>query len=192
MNVLLAFTDRDLLQCYKELFEARGDETDVAFDGAMAFDLSKKKKYDVVVSDPDISRIDKNVFYKLLSAEDVPVIELTKTHVDKKQLLRDTLPESHLAYPFSPDELFRRVDEVVKRKKERVRLDGLDIDGFMVNGKIKATNEELKLICGSDTVNGKYAFIYASSLNKKFEINRMPFRIKYLNNEGYRLVKADE
>ena len=49
MNILLADSDRDFLQCYQKLLTMDGHTVTTAFDGAQTLSLLGPEKYDIAI-----------------------------------------------------------------------------------------------------------------------------------------------
>ena len=57
MNVLLADSNRDLLQSYQKLLTMDGHTVTTAFDGTQAVSLLSQQKYDIAILEERLPRI---------------------------------------------------------------------------------------------------------------------------------------
>ncbi|MBP5230162.1 MAG: hypothetical protein ILO68_00375 [Clostridia bacterium] len=127
MKILFAAPDRDLLECYRQLFETDLGETVTAFDGTQVLSLLSDESFDLLILDRKIPRVDDRTIIQRAKGKAVPVVLLT----DEPGGVRngeEPLPDGTLSYPFS----FDRIKETVlrtletRRREERTEPDHED------------------------------------------------------------------
>ena len=206
MKILIASPDRDFLSGYRKLFELNGDEVTVAFDGFQFMAYLQERKYDFAFLDRSLPRVEHEKLLRVINDIGIPVIVLQGMRMTAKLLMQEALANSYLIYPFSPQELFVRTEEVLqKRRNAGMHMIGgvqVDLAGFTLDGKIRVTNEEINilqfLMAGKDAEGRKdgataqlpvrHGMYYVNALNQKFAMLHRKTEIKYVMNEGYELV----
>jgi DNA-binding response OmpR family regulator len=102
MKILLASSDRDLLECYKILLEADLGQTVTAFDGTQVLSLLSSEAFDTAVLDDELPRIEFGKLINQAHEKNIPVIALTNG-ADTGQ----TQADAYLKYPFDYDKIKR-------------------------------------------------------------------------------------
>ena len=77
MDILLADSNRDLLQCYQKLLTMDGHAVTTAFDGAQVVSLMGTRIFDVAILEEDLPRIELDQLLQALNREKIQVIVLT-------------------------------------------------------------------------------------------------------------------
>lgn len=133
MRVLVVEDNRSLVANLFDYFESRGYDLDAAPDGPTGFHLASTQRYDAVVLDWMLPRMDgREVLRRLREAGvDVPVLMLTA---------RDELPDKiagfragaddYLTKPFALPELEVRLEALVARALGRGRSRVLEVAGL--------------------------------------------------------------
>ncbi len=138
MNILLADSNRDLLQSYQKLLEMEGHTVTTAFDGAQAISLLVQEPFDFVILEETLPRIENEQLLEFLEKRGIPVIVLTGKGQTIRSLLKDSLPNSYLPFPFLPSDLTELIRAVMEKKqsKEVLSLCGVEVDvsGFRIAG----------------------------------------------------------
>lgn len=199
MRILFAAPDRDLLMTYERLLTIEDHSVTAVFDGAQTVRKLSGHRYDLVVLDRNIPGIDTVNIMKLIKTEHTPVLQLLSRKITPSVLMENNAADSYISFPFLPDEFMRRIKSIA----ERVGMDkSLTIDGVIINeGDFSSndgthfTNEEIDILHAVQ--NGSVLPIssvsaYINALNNKFAKLGKKTRIKYVMNEGYRLVKENE
>ena len=106
MKILFAAPDRDLLECYKKLFEDDLGQTVTAFDGTQVITLLSAESFDHLILDRNIPRVDHHVIIERANNSCIPVVLLT----DEPAGVRQQAENGSLAYPFT----FERIKEAVR------------------------------------------------------------------------------
>ena len=195
MKILLAEPDRDFLHSFKTLLELDGNRVTTIFDGTQVITKLAAHSYDIVIMDMDIPRISYKELVELLHKKDIPVILLSEKNIGIKILNGDVLGDAFLSFPFLPGELTDLIEKVVSMVSSvevlRFADAEIDIPEMKLCGTLSVTCEEaevFKALINKEDIDSKKAGKYISSLNHKLEkLNKKP-RIRYLMNEGYRLV----
>ena len=199
MKILIAHADRDLLSCFKDLFEKDGFEVVTAFDGPQVINDIYKNTFDCVILDDNIPRMPSANLIRILNERSIPVLILSQKKITYNILLENELANSYLSFPFLPYELKSRLSNVIEMKDSVQRIDHKDVfiepGKFLLNGKCRITFEEAKLF--TDLIDGSVSeadnlTVYVNSLNKKFALCGCETRIKYVLNQGYRMVTLNE
>ena len=197
MRVMLANPDRDFLLAFTRLLEYENDEVTAVFDGTQVITkLASQQKPDIVVLDEGIPRISSREILKQLNENDIPVIMISDRKINSGKLMDNILANAYLSLPFMPGELTELIKSIDSKHKSKEKLEyedvKFDISGFRLCDEIRVTNEEIdifrSLVNKGETEN-KRAVPYINALNRKLRKLRKRPAIKYVINEGYRLVK---
>ena len=196
MNVLLADSDRDLLQCYKKLLAMESHDVTTAFDGAQVFSLLKRKEFDIAIVEELLPRMEAGPLLQALRAERIPVIMLTSGSVNVKTLLLPEQPGAYLSFPFLPEDLTELIRNIMEKSRsgEILSCGGVDVDvsGFCFAGTgTRLTGGEIDLIRELRKpirTAGKRTRVMIRALNEKLERLGKSARIIYEMGKGYTLV----
>ena len=189
MYIMLGCRDRDFLKAFSKLFELEGYTVETAFDGTQIITGLAEKKPELAVLDAELPRIRCGELIKILNDADVPVIIIT----GRKPRVADLMNKD-----LAMDELKALVEDVMEKRQNGsiIKFDDAEVDEqkFLMCGKVRLTAEEINIIrrlSQKQTIeNGKSA-AYIGALNNKLEMLGRKTRIKYMLNEGYRLVMND-
>ena len=208
MNILLADSNRDLLQCYQKLLAMDGHTVTTAFDGAQVTALLEPEKYDVAILEQRLPRMALDRLLQDLERDRIPVIVLTEGPVTVKTLLENPLPNAYLIFPFLPEDLKRMIREVTEkaRSAEILRRGGVavDVGGFRIDGTaVRLTNGEINLLRELSVPRrtaGKRTRVMIRALNEKLKSTgknteknaEKTAQIIYEMEKGYRLVNENE
>ena len=200
MNILLADSNRDLLQCYQKLLAMDGHTVTTAFDGAQAATLLGPQKYDVAILEQRLPRMAPDHLLQALNRERIPAVVLAEGSLTVKTLLGSPLPNAYLTFPFLPEDLSRTIREVTEkaRSAEILRRGGVavDVGGFCIAGTAAhLTNGEINLLrelSAPRRAAGKRTRVMIQALNEKLKNVGNPSRIVYEMEKGYRLVNGNE
>lgn len=204
MNILLADSNRDLLQCYQKLLTMDGHTVTTAFDGTQAVSLIGPGKYDIAILEQRLPRIEPDRLLQALNRDRIPVIVLADRPVTVKTLLGNPLPNAYLSFPFLPEDLRRMIREVTEktRSAETLCRGGIEVDvsGFRIaETGAPLTNGEINLLrelSAPRRAAGKRTRIVIRALNEKLKNAgknaEKTARITYELEKGYRLVNGNE
>ena len=200
MNILLADSNRDLLQCYQKLLTMDGHAVTTAFDGAQVVSLMGKGIFDIAILEESLPRIELDQLVQALNREKIPVIVLTGGSVTVKRLLNAALPNAYLSLPFLPADLKRLMEEVKEKTQsaETLSCQGVSVDvaGFCFSGTAtRLTSGEIDLLRQLEAplqAAGKRTRVMIQALNEKLKAIGNQARIVYEMEKGYRLVNGYE
>ncbi|MBQ8134464.1 MAG: hypothetical protein IJ192_08680 [Clostridia bacterium] len=199
MNILIGDPDRDFLMSFKRLFELSGHSIVPVFDGTQVIARLADSQFDIVILSSNIPRIVYKDIVKVLNEDNIPVVVISERKINSGMLMDHALANSYLSLPFLPYELTELVNEINTKIKSDEKIQYSDIEmnlsDFMLCGKIRVTNEEInvfKMLIEREEPDHKRAGPYINALNNKFRKLNKNIRIKYLMNQGYRLVTDNE
>ena len=199
LKILLADSNRDFLTSFKKLLELSGHEVICAFDGTQVIQKLHEQNSDIVILENDIPRIAGKIIISQLNSSDIPVISILSSKINSDILLSDTLSNAYISLPFFPSELEELVTQVTDKKKkgQKTVYEDIEIDeaSFRLCDKLRVTNEEInviKALIDKEDINSRKSWPYISSLNNKLTKLNKKNRIRYVMQEGYRLVTDNE
>ena len=197
MRILFAAPDRDLIESYQLLLTPLFGDVATAFDGTQVLSLLDREKFDILVMDEGLPRVDSGRIVERLEERGTPVIMLKTGAVTVRQLTEPVLPNALLPYPFEPAELAELIRRVTARAAGGPRIAAEDVTalGFRLEGGPRLTERELELLeelAAGGAVREENNGAYLGALNEKFMAQNVRARIRYRAGEGYRLVSLDE
>lgn len=199
LNILIGDPDRDFLMSFKRLFELSGHSIVPVFDGTQVITRLADSQFDIVILSRNIPRIMYKDIVKVLNEDNIPVVVISERKINSGMLMDDVLANSYLSLPFLPYELTELVNEINMKIKSDEKIQYSDIEmnlsDFMLCGKIRVTNEEINIfnmLIKREEPDHKKAGPYINALNNKFRKLNKNIRIKYVMNQGYRLVTGNE
>ena len=198
MKLLFAAPDRDLLSCCRKLLETDLGETVTAFDGTHVFFLLASERFDIVILDRELPRVEHKKILLRIQQANTPVIVLTDAPVSAHQLTQEPLPAAFLPYPFSAGRLTELIRDTRDKASsgEHLSCAGLEIDvaGFRITGGPRLTGWEIdvlkKLLHGDSVTDNDGTAV--SALNLKLARAGSKARIIYRPTKGFELVNEDE
>ena len=158
MSRILIVDDEDKIrEVIKEYAEFSGYETDEAKDGMEAVTKAVQNKYDLIIMDVMMPKLDGySAVKEIRKTASTPVIMLSARVEEYDKLFGFEIGvDDYVTKPFSPKELMARVGAVLKRsgaqKREIIKSDGLEIDiagrSVYVDGKkVEMTPKEYELL----------------------------------------------
>ncbi len=158
MSRILIVDDEDKIrEVIKEYAEFSGYETDEAKDGMEAVTKVVQNKYDLIIMDVMMPKLDGySAVKEIRKTASTPVIMLSARVEEYDKLFGFEIGvDDYVTKPFSPKELMARVGAVLKRsgaqKREIIKSDGLEIDiagrSVYVDGKkVEMTPKEYELL----------------------------------------------
>ena len=196
MKLLIAEQDRDFPAAFCPLLALHGHETAAVYDGTQVLARLAAEKWDAALLDDSLPRISHTELVAEFKKRSVPVIVLTAERLSTVLLTRKELANAYLSLPFLPDELTALLDRIDRLRKTEKRLVFGDAEispsEFTLCGTLPVTAGEIEVfssVLEKKPVNGRQAGAYVYSLNAKLEKLNKKTRIRYLINEGYRLVR---
>ena len=125
-------TIREVIKTYAE-FE--GYEVVEAADGMEAIERCKQEKFDVIVMDIMMPRLDGFSSYKeIKKIDDIPVLMLSARGEEYDKLFGFEIGiDDYVVKPFSPKELMARLNVIVKRHQKSIENEVLEFDGLKID-----------------------------------------------------------
>lgn len=198
MKILIADPDRDFLDAFSTLLTLCGHKLTTVFDGTQVITKLTAHRYHIVVLNENIPRIPARDLIKECRTRRIPVIVLSERPVNSGILSSEPLANAYLSLPFLPNELLEMIGRVLaqQQSQEKLLFEEAEIEAsdFSMNQQLAVTEGEtavFRSLLRHEPVNQKRAVPYIAALNHKFARLRKNVRIRYLINDGYRLVKLN-
>lgn len=195
MNILIADSDRDFLMAFKSLLELSDNTVHTVFDGTQVIEKLADEQFDAVIVNHNIPRVKCRDIVRVLNEESIPVLVILDKGVHSGMLTDTVLANAYIKLPFMPKELFDMLSDITGKKKHKAVRHYSDIEvneeNFMLCGDVRVTGEEINILETLSThgkLDSRRAIPYISALNSKLDRLHKKLRIRYLMNEGYRLV----
>jgi two-component system response regulator VanR len=118
-HILIIEDEQKIQEILTEFLQENGYTVDNAHDGLDGLTMFKTKKYDLILLDIMMPRIDGFAVLELLRKDsDVPVIFITAMEDEKSQMKGfDLMADDYIVKPFSMNLVIRRVEAVLRRKQ---------------------------------------------------------------------------
>ena len=156
-RILIVDDEIKIREVIKEYAEFSGYETDEAKDGMEAVSKVLSDKYDLVIMDVMMPKLDGySAVKEIRKNKNVPVIMLSARVEEYDKLFGFEIGvDDYVTKPFSPKELMARIAAILKRsgtpKRDIIRSEGLEIDvagrSVSVDGvKVNMTPKEYELL----------------------------------------------
>ena len=171
MNILLVEDDKALSNAVKKILEQRGWFVDAVYDGQSAVDYAEGMRYDLIILDVMLPRLDGFEVLRILRGEGVhtPILMLTaRSAVPDKVTGLNTGADDYMTKPFDTEELLARCAALTRRTGEVVLNE--------------ARYEDLTLDIGSAELRCGAQSVQLS--RKEFEVMRT-----FLRNPGMTITK---
>ncbi len=151
MKVLIVDDEEMIRDVLREYIEFEGGETDEAQDGMEAVKKCRENRYDVILMDIMMPKLDGfSAVKEIRKFSDTPVIMLSARSEEYDKLFGFEIgSDDYVTKPFSPKEVMARIHAVIKRaggeKKPRdiYEFEGLKID--MVGRNVTVDGERAEL-----------------------------------------------
>ena len=123
-NILIIEDEEAIRDGISEYLSEVGYNVDIAEDGQSGIDLFNKKKFDLVVLDIMLPKLNGFVVLnKIREISNVPVIMLTAMSDDYTQIMSfDEKADDYITKPFSIVILHRRIDALLRRIEEEYNI----------------------------------------------------------------------
>lgn len=156
-KLLLVDDEKKIRLVLKEYAEFEGHECDQAEDGMQAVKMARENKYDLIIMDVMMPKLDGYYAVKeIRKFSSVPVMMLSARVEEYDRLFGfEVGVDDYVTKPFSPKEVMARVNAILKRmspqKSQTIVSDGLEIDvagrNVYVDGeKVNMTPKEYELL----------------------------------------------
>ncbi len=162
VRILIIDDEERIRDMIKEYISLEDYESDEASDGTEALKLFKQRKYNLIILDIMMPKMDGwTVCREIRKTSQVPVIMLTARGEEYDKLFGFELGvDDYIVKPFSPKELLARMKAIIRRssvagedlsKKESINIDGFSIEfesrNVFVDGILKnLTPKEYELL----------------------------------------------
>lgn len=136
MPKLLVVDDEEKIrEVIKTYAEFEGYEVVEAADGMEAIEKCKQEKFDVIVMDIMMPRLDGFSSYKeIKKIDDIPVLMLSARGEEYDKLFGFEIGiDDYVVKPFSPKELMARLNVIVKRHQKSIENEVLEFDGLKID-----------------------------------------------------------
>lgn len=119
-NILIVEDDMDIQELLREFLKEAGYEVTSASDGIEAMDLFAKNKYDLILLDIMLPKIDGFGVCELIRKQSqVPIIMLTALGGEEEQIRGlDLQVDDYITKPFSVPILIRKIAAVLRRSSQ--------------------------------------------------------------------------
>jgi DNA-binding response OmpR family regulator len=117
-NILVAEDDRNIAKLIKEIIERKGNSAAVAIDGEQAFQLYSSIKFDLIITDLKMPKIDGMNLVKMVREKNpnIPIIIITAYGSEKNRALAESLGVTKiLSKPCSILEITQAIETSLSR-----------------------------------------------------------------------------
>lgn len=151
-KILVVEDDNQIQELIVEFLSSQGYQVDMANDGVEGYEKFKKDKYDLVILDVMMPKLNGYSLCKMIKKlnKEVSIIFLTALDDEESEIKGfDLDADDYISKPFSFNILVKRVEAVLKRKnKEEKNEDILEFEGLKLDlEKFKSyvDDEEIEL-----------------------------------------------
>lgn len=149
VDVLLIEDDKDLAQSVAVFLELEGIRCDHAYNGHTGFNLASSNRYDVILLDLMLPRIDGITVCQRLrqNGEDTPILMLTaKDTLEDKETGFNAGTDDYLVKPFALKELAMRIKALAKRRSgQATKLCFSDLEMNLETRYVSRAGKEIRL-----------------------------------------------
>lgn len=134
-KILVVEDDTKIARIIELQLKHNGYKVDLAYDGELAEDMFNKKKYDLILLDIMIPKINGyELCRRIREKSDVPIIMLTaKDDVTDKVLGLDFGANDYITKPFEIAELYARIRVQLRQKSLETVCNVINIDNLEIN-----------------------------------------------------------
>ena len=151
-KILVVEDDNQIQELIVEFLSSQDYDVDVANDGVEGYEKFKENKYDLVILDVMMPRLDGHSLCKMIRNLDkeVSIIFLTALGDEESEIKGfDLKADDYISKPFSFNILIKRVEAVLRRKQKEEKEDTiLEFEGLKLDlqtFKSYIDNEEIEL-----------------------------------------------
>ena len=140
-RILIVEDDKDIQETLEFFLNDNGYKTDKAYNGIEAIDKFEKNKYDLILLDIMIPKIDGYVVCEVIrERSQVPIIMISALTSEENQIKGlDLLADDYITKPFSIPVLLRKISAILRRNKYSEEIGiviyknvKLDLDNYKV------------------------------------------------------------
>lgn len=150
MRILVVEDEHKIANSIKRGFEQETWATDVAYDGEEGYDLATSEKYDVIILDLMLPKMDGMEICKKLRSEEIhtPILMLTaRGELADRVGGLNSGADDYLVKPFAFEELLARVKALARRplevKSQKLKVKSLELDTNTFDVKVGGNSIEL-------------------------------------------------
>jgi len=150
-SILLIEDDQKLADLIQRSLKREGYDVTVAFDGEEGKSYLLKNKYDLLITDLMLPKLDGISLINQIkpNLKDLPILILSaKTSVDERVLGLRSGADDYVSKPFAFDELIARVEALLRRTKKENTPTELQVANLrmdLLSGKVYRDAEEIIL-----------------------------------------------
>ena len=151
-KILVVEDDNQIQELIVEFLSSQDYDVDVANDGVEGYEKFKENKYDLVILDVMMPRLDGHALCKMIRNLDkeVSIIFLTALGDEESEIKGfDLKADDYISKPFSFNILIKRVEAVLRKKQKEEKEDTiLEFEGLKLDlqtFKSYIDNEEIEL-----------------------------------------------
>ena len=135
MRILVVDDEKLLVKGVKFNLENEGYEVECAYDGASAVELARNGRFDLIILDVMMPRMDGwQTCREIRRDTTVPIIMLTARGDERDELLGfDLGVDEYISKPFSPKILVARVEAILRRTGQDAGNDVLSAGGIVID-----------------------------------------------------------
>ena len=152
MKILIIEDEKKIADSLKKGLQQEKHVVDVAYDGEEGYDLASSEKYDVIILDLMLPKLDGLTICKKLREEDqvfTPILMLTaRGNVEDRVKGLNIGADDYLPKPFSFEELLARVEALGRRPKnitERLKVEVADLKLDRSTFEVRRGSSEISL-----------------------------------------------
>ena len=124
-RILIIEDEHKIQEILTEFLREYGYETDSAYDGVEGLSMFKQVRYDLVLLDIMLPKIDGFAVLELMRQDsDVPIIMITAMEEEEHQMRGfDLEADDYIIKPFSMNLVIRRIEAVLRRKQVHEKVE---------------------------------------------------------------------
>ena len=172
-KLLVVDDEPKIREVIREYAEFNGYEVEEAADGMSAVGLCKLNKYDLVILDIMMPKLDGfSACKEIKKIMDVPIIMLSARGEEYDKLFGFELGiDDYVVKPFSPKELMARVNVVLERRKgsSKDRSDVMDFGGLSINIAARTVTVDGKRV---ELTPKEYDLLFYLAKNQNIALSR--------------------
>ncbi len=198
MRIILADSDRDFIDAYSRLLTLAGHEVTTVFDGTQLLGIIGSEKTDLIILNQTLPRVSVIELIQICNRMKIPTIVLSEGSVTSDMLCGSTIGTAYLPFPFLPHELLELTETIIRQRRSNQILQYKDVaikeSDFILCDTIRVTSGEIavfRALMNHEPMNNKKVGPYITALNHKLMLLHNNLRIKYMINDGYRMVSIN-
>ena len=152
-KVLVVDDEKLIVKGIRFSLEQDGMEVDCAYDGEEALRLARENRYDIILLDVMLPKIDGfEVCQQIREYSDVPIIMLTAKGEDMDKILGlEYGADDYITKPFNILEVKARIKAIMRRTGKK--KDKEDNDKVIIKGEMKIDCESRRVFIGEREIN---------------------------------------